>query len=123
MTSGGLGLSIVSSGLLPLLPIVSARRHRNRNGPGFARCPAFHIVRRHRLFVARLGFPLLALGLVSREAMMRWRHRMAGHGLKAGFGAILVPIGALVITGLDKMVETALVEASPQWLTALTTRF
>jgi cytochrome c-type biogenesis protein len=71
------------------------------------------------------GLPLLALGLVSREAMMRWRHRMAaaGHGLKTGFGAILVVIGGLVITGLDKTVETALVEASPQWLTDLTTRF
>jgi cytochrome c-type biogenesis protein len=79
------------------------------------------------MFVFGLGaaLPLLALGLLSREAMMRWRHRLAtaGHGLKAGFGAILVAIGALVITGLDKMVETALVEASPQWLTDLTTRF
>jgi hypothetical protein len=28
-----------------------------------------------------------------------------------------------VITGLDKTVETVLVEASPQWLTDLTTRF
>ena len=79
------------------------------------------------MFVFGLGaaLPLLALGLLSREAMMRWRHRLAaaGHGLKAGFGAILVAIGALVITGLDKTVETALVEASPQWLTDLTTRF
>jgi cytochrome c-type biogenesis protein len=56
---------------------------------------------------------------------LRWRHRLAaaGHGLKAGFGAILVTIGALVISGLDKTVETALVQASPQWLTELTTRF
>jgi cytochrome c-type biogenesis protein len=79
------------------------------------------------MFVFGLGaaLPLLALGLVSREAMMRWRHRLAtaGHGLKAAFGAILVAMGALVITGLDKAVETALVEASPQWLTDLTTRF
>jgi cytochrome c-type biogenesis protein len=79
------------------------------------------------MFVFGLGaaLPLLALGLVSREAMMRWRHRLAaaGHGLKAGFGAVLVAIGVFVITGLDKTVETALVEASPQWLTDLTTRF
>ena len=56
---------------------------------------------------------------------MRWRHRLAaaGHGLKAAFGAILITIGTLVITGLDKAVETVLVEASPQWLTELTTRF
>jgi cytochrome c-type biogenesis protein len=71
------------------------------------------------------ALPLLALGLVSREAVMRWRQRLAtaGQGLKAGFGAILVALGALVITGLDKTVETVLVEASPQWLTDLTTRF
>jgi cytochrome c biogenesis protein CcdA len=79
------------------------------------------------MFVFGLGaaLPLLALGLVSREAMMRWRHRLAaaGHGLKAGFGAVLAAIGIFVITGLDKTVETALVEASPQWLTDLTTRF
>jgi cytochrome c-type biogenesis protein len=79
------------------------------------------------MFVFGLGaaLPLLALGLVSREAMMRWRHRLAaaGHGLKAGLGAVLVAIGVFVITGLDKTVETALVEASPQWLTDLTTRF
>jgi cytochrome c-type biogenesis protein len=79
------------------------------------------------MFVFGLGaaLPLLALGLVSREAMMRWCHRLAaaGHGLKAGFGAVLAAIGVFVITGLDKTVETALVEASPQWLTDLTTRF
>ena len=79
------------------------------------------------MFVFGLGaaLPLLALGLVSREALMLWRHRLAaaGHGLKAGFGAVLVAIGVFVITGLDKTVETALVEASPQWLTDLTTRF
>ncbi|MBV9968930.1 MAG: cytochrome c biogenesis protein CcdA, partial [Xanthobacteraceae bacterium] len=47
----------------------------------------------------------------------------AGHGLKAGFGAILIAVGLLTLTGLDKRVETALVDASPQWLTELTTRF
>lgn len=79
------------------------------------------------MFVFGLGaaLPLLALGLASREALLQWRYRLgaASHGLKAGFGAILVAIGTLVLTGFDKMVETALVEASPQWLTELTTRF
>jgi cytochrome c-type biogenesis protein len=71
------------------------------------------------------ALPLLALGLLSREAMMRWRHRLAGAGqsAKAGLGALLIAIGALVLTGLDKSVETMLVNASPQWLTDLTTRF
>ena len=28
-----------------------------------------------------------------------------------------------IITGADKQIETAMVEASPQWLTDLTTRY
>jgi cytochrome c-type biogenesis protein len=79
------------------------------------------------MFVFGLGaaVPLLLLGIASREVMMRWRARLAtaGPALKMGFGAILVAVGLLALTGLDKRVETALVEASPQWLTDLTTRF
>jgi hypothetical protein len=36
---------------------------------------------------------------------------------------MLVSIGALVLTGLDKRIETFAVNESPQWLTDLTTRF
>jgi cytochrome c-type biogenesis protein len=79
------------------------------------------------MFAFGLGaaLPLLALGLLSREAMVRWRHRLAlaGQGAKAGLGALFVAIGVLVLTSLDKSVETLLVELSPQWLTDLTTRF
>lgn len=38
-------------------------------------------------------------------------------------GASLVLIGALIVSGYDKTLETALVTASPEWLTQLTTRF
>jgi hypothetical protein len=34
-----------------------------------------------------------------------------------------VVIGGLVLLGLDKSIETVLVNASPEWLTNLTTRF
>ncbi len=76
-------------------------------------------------FGAGAALPLLALGLVSREAMSRWRNRLmaAGHGVKIGLGAAFVAIGFLVLTGLDKVMETALVDASPAWLIDLTTRF
>jgi cytochrome c-type biogenesis protein len=47
----------------------------------------------------------------------------AGQIVKIGFGGLLIVFGALVLTGIDKRVETALVNASPQWLTDLTTRF
>jgi hypothetical protein len=56
---------------------------------------------------------------------LRWRTRLlaAGQVVKLGFGTLLIVFGALVVTGIDKRVETALVNASPQWLTDLTTRF
>jgi cytochrome c biogenesis protein CcdA len=71
------------------------------------------------------GLPLLLLGLLSREAMGRWRGRLMSTGArgKAMLGALLTVVGALVLTGLDKRVEVALVEASPAWLNELTTRF
>jgi hypothetical protein len=46
-----------------------------------------------------------------------------GARAKAAFAVVLVGIGVLVLSGLDKRVETVLVDRSPQWLTDLTTRF
>ena len=71
------------------------------------------------------ALPVLLLGLVSRETMASWRNGLmsAGQFAKGGLGILLIAIGALVITGFDKSIETALVAASPQWLTDLTTRF
>jgi hypothetical protein len=34
-----------------------------------------------------------------------------------------VTIGVFIVTGLDKLIESKFVEASPQWLVDLTTRF
>lgn len=71
------------------------------------------------------ALPLLILGMLSREAMMRWRDRMlgAGSGLKKVLGALLVLIGVLILTGADKRIEAGLVAIMPDWLTALTTRY
>jgi len=71
------------------------------------------------------ALPLLALGTVSREVMLRWRQRMmgAGRGGRMALGAGLLGIGLLILTGADKRLETTLVEMSPPWLTDLTTRF
>lgn len=79
------------------------------------------------MFVFGIGaaLPLLLLGLLSREVMIGWRNRLmsAGQVAKAGLGVLFIAIGALVLAGLDKSIETMLVAASPQWLTDLTTRF
>jgi len=69
------------------------------------------------------ALPLLLLGLLSREAFLRWRARLLATGQtgKLVLGLILVAIGLLILSGLDRSLETWLVERSPQWLTRLTT--
>jgi cytochrome c biogenesis protein CcdA len=71
------------------------------------------------------SLPLLLVGALSREAMRRWRGRMAGAGrggkFALGVGAVLVAL--LILTGADHAIETAAVAATPDWLTDLTTRF
>lgn len=71
------------------------------------------------------ALPLMLIGFLSREAMMRWRGRMMETGKvgKTLLGLLLVAVGLLVATNLDKRLETVLVAASPEWLTNLTTRF
>jgi len=71
------------------------------------------------------ALPLMALGFASREAMLRWRGKLAeaGRGGKMLLGIVLVAVGLLVATGADKALEIYLVNASPDWLTRLTTRY
>jgi cytochrome c biogenesis protein CcdA len=71
------------------------------------------------------ALPLAALGVLSRDALARWRARLivGGARARAAFAIVLVAIGLLVLTGLDKRIETFAVDNSPQWLTDVTTRF
>ena len=71
------------------------------------------------------ALPLLVLGLLSREALAAWRSRLlhAGKAGKMVLGALLAVLGLMIVSGLDKRVETLLVDLSPAWLTELTTRF
>jgi hypothetical protein len=71
------------------------------------------------------ALPLLIIGLLSREALQRWPKPAlsASRAMKAALGVLLILIGALVLAGFDKHLETVLVNASPQCLTDLTTRF
>ena len=77
------------------------------------------------LFGIGAALPLLLLGMASREALLRWRRRLqdAGNGMKIALGILLLLMGAAILTGLDKSIEAKLVDASPAWLTGLTTRF
>ncbi len=71
------------------------------------------------------ALPLALLGTLSRAALLRWRDRLAGagKGTKAALGAILVIVGVAILAGYDRTIESALVQASPDWLTELTTRY
>jgi hypothetical protein len=54
---------------------------------------------------------------------VRSRLMSAGKLGKGLLGAAFILIGAAIVSGADKRVEAALVNASPQWLTNLTTSF
>jgi cytochrome c-type biogenesis protein len=79
------------------------------------------------MFAFGLGttLPMLAVAVLSRNALLRWRQRMlfAGHFGKVAIGLSAIMVGTMILTGADRRIETALVSASPPWVTDLTTQF
>lgn len=77
------------------------------------------------IFGIGAALPLLILGTLSRETLLRWRNRIAeaGSGLKIALGILLLLTAGAILSGFDKALETVLVSASPEWLTSLTTQF
>ncbi len=71
------------------------------------------------------ALPLIGIGMLSRQAMMTWRNRLisGGKNAKIILGGLLLTLGVLIVSGLDKRLEAILVDASPVWLTNLTTSF
>jgi len=67
------------------------------------------------------GLPLLFIALMSGKLVDRQRVALNVNKMKKVMGAFLVIISVGIFTGYDKTVETYLVEASPDWLTDLTT--
>jgi cytochrome c biogenesis protein CcdA len=69
------------------------------------------------------SLPLAILGFLSQTSILRLRGRLrsAEAAGKAVLGTVFIAFGVLALTGLDKILETALLSASPAWLTALTT--
>jgi cytochrome c-type biogenesis protein len=66
---------------------------------------------------------LVALAFATRSLLIRWRERMmtAGNGGRRLLGGLIIVIALLILTGFDRVIEGVLVEASPVWLTDLTT--
>lgn len=77
------------------------------------------------IFGLGAGTPLVILGSVSRATMMKLRGKMmsAGKTGKYLLGGIMVLLGIMILTGLDKTFEAWVFSVSPQWLTELTTRY
>jgi hypothetical protein len=57
--------------------------------------------------------PMLAVAVLSRAALLRGRERMlsAGHSGKVAMGLSAFAVGAIIVTGVDRRVETTLVSA------------
>jgi cytochrome c-type biogenesis protein len=69
------------------------------------------------------ALPILVLAGLS-QSLARQSTAMAralSGPAKAALGAVLVLVGLLVLTGIDKQIEAALVGLSPEWLARITT--
>ncbi|MGY4510233.1 cytochrome c biogenesis CcdA family protein [Bradyrhizobium sp. USDA 3650] len=71
------------------------------------------------------ALPLLLVGVLSRESLMRWRGRMLsfGNGGKAILGGVLIASGLLILFGLDRALETELVQVLPSFMADWAGRF
>jgi len=75
------------------------------------------------IFGLGAGFPLIVLGTLSHQAMIRFKSKLSVTG-KTGkliLGVLLTLLGVLIITGLDKVFETWVLNHAPEWLIRLTT--
>jgi cytochrome c-type biogenesis protein len=76
------------------------------------------------LFGLGAATPILALAYASRRwaGAGRQRLRALATVAKPAMGSVLVAVGVIVVTGTDKIVETALTRAMPAWLLDFSTR-
>ena len=75
------------------------------------------------LFGIGAGLPLVVLGLLSRQAMMKIRGSLLAAGKlgKQILGAVMLGLGIMILTGADKAFESWVLDVAPQWLVNLTT--
>jgi cytochrome c-type biogenesis protein len=69
--------------------------------------------------------PLVLLGSMSRTTMMKIRGRLLSSGKygKQILGFIFLALGVMISTGVDKSFEAWILDHTPDWLTAATTRY
>jgi len=81
-----------------------------------------HVSLMMALFGLGAGIPLILLGMLSRQAMMKFRDKLltAGKAGKSLLGGVLFIMGLLILTGVDKEFESTILSISPSWLVNLT---
>jgi cytochrome c-type biogenesis protein len=77
------------------------------------------------LFGIGAAAPLFLLGTLSRVSLLKVRSRLlnAGKYGKRLLGMVMLGLGVLIATGVDKSVEAWILDRTPDWLTAVTTKF
>jgi cytochrome c-type biogenesis protein len=77
------------------------------------------------LFGIGAAAPLILLGSLSRATLGKLRGSLlrAGHYGKQIFGAVMLCLGVLIATGADKSLEAWVLNSTPEWLTAITTKY
>lgn len=71
------------------------------------------------------SLPLMAIAYGSRQTLKTRKQAFQNVGqiAKPLFGAVLLIVAVLVLSGLDKAIEAAFVQSMPDWLVRLTTRY
>jgi cytochrome c-type biogenesis protein len=77
------------------------------------------------LFGIGAAAPLILLGSLSRATLLKVRGRLARAGRygKQLFGLVMLGLGVLIATGADKSLEAWILDRTPDWLTAITTKY
>jgi cytochrome c biogenesis protein CcdA len=71
------------------------------------------------LFSLGAGLPLIILGTLSREVMLRVRGNLmsAGKYGKQMLGGLLLALGVFIVSGWDRQLESWVLDHAPAWLT------
>lgn len=82
-----------------------------------------HVALVMALFGIGASTPLVIFGMLSRQAVMKFRNKLltAGSTGKKILGILLLALGLMIVTGADKKFEAAALKIAPDWLVQLTT--
>jgi cytochrome c biogenesis protein CcdA len=71
------------------------------------------------------ALPLVLIGTISHRSLSRWRQRLnvASHVGHVLLGALLLAMGATILTGFDRYLEANLVRSMPDWINRLPVNF